>query len=68
METVNSTQIHFETPFLILRTDQSLFTPHESMSNNEQENSNEDDKLFSALFGYPYRVNSGLEVEVHSFI
>jgi hypothetical protein len=58
MNNINKNQIRFETPYVILRTDQGLTTAENtSINQNNVENSKENEKLLSIIFGYPYIEN-----------
>lgn len=64
MTNLNGTQVRFETPFLILRTDQDVFTYKSYfLSNEEKQSENDNEKLLSVIFGYPDMVNSELKID-----
>lgn len=56
MININKNQILFETPYVVLRTDQSFMTTR-NISIPKKEESKESEKLLSIIFGYPYLEN-----------
>jgi len=68
MGNLNYNQIRFETPFLILRTDQALSIHQKITPTNKESISQEDEKVLSILFGYPFRVTPQPEIETQTFL